>query len=78
MAKNNYELLGFVSAKAVNGLMIYSSADSKRDQIDIGEISDVICLYLFLPPKFLIALLSVSLCKCPFALRAGKTNGLSI
>ncbi|WP_141031648.1 hypothetical protein [Campylobacter lanienae] len=47
MAKNNYELLGFVSAKAVNGLMIYSSADSKRDQIDIGEISDVICLYLF-------------------------------
>ena len=42
MTKDSYELLGFITAKATNGLMIYSSADGQTGQIDIGDIGDAV------------------------------------
>ena len=42
MTKDNYELLGFIISKATNGLMIYSSVDGDKGQIDMGEIGDAV------------------------------------
>lgn len=42
MTKDNYELLGFIISKATNGLMVYSSVDGDKGQIDMGEIGDAV------------------------------------
>ena len=42
MTKENYELLGFIISKATNGLMVYSSVDRGKGQIDMGEIGDAV------------------------------------
>ena len=42
MTKENYELLGFIISKATNGLMVYSSVDGDKGQIDMGEIGDAV------------------------------------
>ena len=42
MTKENYELLGFIISKATNGLMVYSSVDGEKGQIDMGEIRDAV------------------------------------
>lgn len=42
MTKDSYELLGFIISKATNGLMVYSSVDRGKGQIDMGEIGDAV------------------------------------
>ena len=42
MTKDSYELLGFIISKATNGLMVYSSVDGDKGQIDMGEIGDAV------------------------------------
>lgn len=42
MTKDSYELLGFIISKATNGLMVYSSVDGEKGQIDMGEIGDAV------------------------------------
>lgn len=42
MTKDNYELLGFIISKATNGLMVYSSVNGEKGQIDMGEIRDAV------------------------------------
>ena len=42
MTKDSYELLGFIISKATNGLMVYSSVDGDKGQIDMGETGDAV------------------------------------